>query len=63
MSAEEDFQDITAPANRALDRMRKAYESRKGVRLSYEDLASMSITTIGELWCQDCSPSEAHDKL
>lgn len=36
-----------------LNRMRKAHEKGRGVRLSFDDLEALSIgTSLGELWDQ-----------
>jgi len=37
-------------AHAALDRMRVAFREGRGVRLSWEDLASLHATTIGQMW-------------
>jgi hypothetical protein len=36
--------------NRALLRMRKAHETGRGVRLSWEELNAMSVELIGQWW-------------
>ena len=39
-------------AQDTLDKMRTAHESEKGCLLTYEMLASLNLTLIGEIWGQ-----------
>jgi hypothetical protein len=46
-------------ATRALDRMKAAFEAGKGVRLSWEELSALSVSSVGEAW--NDTPSEYED--
>ena len=45
--------DELSPAHDALDRMRRASERGTGCRLTAEMIASLAVTTIGQMWSEE----------
>lgn len=41
------------PMHEALDRMRKAFEAGRGVRLTWRELEAMNRSVMGEWWSED----------
>lgn len=58
MKREDTTSSNMGPMHEALDRMRNAYLSGRGVRLTWEELEAMSRSILGEIWEQE-SPLDA----
>lgn len=49
------------PANKALDKMRRAHKQGTGCYLTREMIQSLHLTIIGQMWSEPITKDASHD--